>query len=132
MPDDDNVIQFVPVKVVPDDPDRVFRRKRTDYSKPVCRHRHYEVAMDEADVSCQDCKAQLDPWQVLRDLATEHENTWVHLSMQRKEREQLRKEIEALKKERAKQRRGLPRDVTSAINMRAQLGRLDKADADGP
>lgn len=65
----------------PYEPSRVLRRKR-DGGRPWCPHKHYVVSMTEAEVECADCQAPLDPWTVLRSLATEQERLWVAVALE--------------------------------------------------
>ena len=105
----DDVIDLVKAKAEIDATDhgRTMRRKRSDLKKPYCAHRHFEVSMREADVSCTDCGAQLDPWTVLRDLATKHEGLWGWVAQMERTKKDLADEIEALKKQKASLRSSL-------------------------
>lgn len=94
--------------LIADDPARVLLRK-IDPKRPFCLHRHYAVSMNEAEVDCQDCGASLDPWAVLRALASSHGATWTEVAMMRRERERLRADIAMLKAERAKLRKAAPK-----------------------
>lgn len=95
--------------VIVDEPSRVLRRRRDDGKRGFCRHRHFAVSMDEAEIECSDCKAALDPWTVLRQLATEHENLWVALSFAKNEKARLEADIKMLKEQRAKLRKQVPK-----------------------
>lgn len=92
----------------PYEPSRVLRRKR-DGGRPWCPHKHYVVSMTEAEVECADCQAPLDPWTVLRSLATEQERLWVAVALERAESARLRADITMLKEARAKLRKQAPK-----------------------
>ena len=107
---DDDVIDFSKARraLVADDPARVLTRKRND-KRPYCEHRHFRISMTEAEAECADCEAPLDPWTILRSLATKYEHLWHGLAAARSEAKRLREDIAMLKEQRAKLRRGMPK-----------------------
>jgi len=128
--DDDNLIQFPTVRPAPvmTGEERMVRGKRRDHSAPYCPHDAVVVSMEVAEVDCGKCGAPLDPWTALRALAQESDRMAMWIAADKRERAVLRKEVEALKKERAKLRRGLPRDVTARVRLEAQLDRSGNDD----
>lgn len=63
-------------------------------------HLHVIVNTHSAEVTCSDCGAPLEPLQVLREFATEERQFAQNLEHLRREKAELHKEIEALKKQR--------------------------------
>lgn len=118
----DDVIDLVPrLQGAKDHSERLRRRKPP---APFCAHYRMEIDLQNRKLTCKDCKAEVDPYQALNEIA--HDGDWVVTL--REERETLGKAIVDLKSEilsLKNERRRLAGEVGIPSDAEMQLARED-------